>query len=274
MNNNTNPESIADLQLEQLPLAELELFELTGEQREVFMEVIGSALNIKHKTQLFRWTQGIFQYLIGHDVMIYATQTSLKEYRFQFLTSSRYFGQEQLDEIIAESGLLTESIHQWQTNRIPLFVTNALKEGVFKHYQVLNAPDEELADSELKDIVIHGFSNQSSLVIFGRLHKKPSAEMAHIVELLMPYMHNMISNMADEETGSISDQTSTSYKRLSNREVEIIKWVHQNKTNREISLELNISPLTVKNHVQNIIKKLSVKNRRQAAAKAFKLSLF
>jgi DNA-binding CsgD family transcriptional regulator len=45
------------------------------------------------------------------------------------------------------------------------------------------------------------------------------------------------------------------------------------KTNWEISTILNISPLTVKNHVQNVIRKLSVLNRNQAAIKAAKLGL-
>ena len=45
------------------------------------------------------------------------------------------------------------------------------------------------------------------------------------------------------------------------------------KTNWEISSILGISPLTVKNHVQNILRKLDVQNRGQAAIKASKLGL-
>jgi DNA-binding CsgD family transcriptional regulator len=45
------------------------------------------------------------------------------------------------------------------------------------------------------------------------------------------------------------------------------------KTNWEISTILNISPTTVKNHVQNIIRKLGVENRGQAAVKALNLGL-
>ena len=49
--------------------------------------------------------------------------------------------------------------------------------------------------------------------------------------------------------------------------------MHKGKTNLEISVILDISPLTVKNHVQNILRKLNVQNRNHAAVKASKLGL-
>lgn len=270
MNNNIKLAPVSDV-LEQLPLSDIAL---SSEQREVFMEVIGAALGIKHKTQLFRWTQSIFQYLVGHDVLIYATQSPSGQYHYQFLTSSRYFGQKQMNLIVEEGGLLSVAAQQWKKNKVPLFITNALKEGMFKSHRVINVEEKKLQESELQNMVFHGFSNESSVVIFGRLHKEPNPDMAHVVELLVPYMHNIISNLSTDESGTPLDESQASYKKLSKREAEIIKWVHHNKTNREISEQLNISPLTVKNHVQNIIKKLGVQNRRQASAKAYKLGMF
>ena len=54
---------------------------------------------------------------------------------------------------------------------------------------------------------------------------------------------------------------------LSARELEIMDWVRQGKTNAEIGTILDISAFTVKNHMQRILKKLDVLNRAQAVAK-------
>ena len=54
---------------------------------------------------------------------------------------------------------------------------------------------------------------------------------------------------------------------LSTRELEIMEWVRQGKTNAEIGIILDISAFTVKNHMQRILKKLDVLNRAQAVAK-------
>ncbi|QEA12470.1 XrtB/PEP-CTERM-associated transcriptional regulator EpsA [Comamonas flocculans] len=54
---------------------------------------------------------------------------------------------------------------------------------------------------------------------------------------------------------------------LSVRELEIMEWVRQGKTNPEIGMILDISAFTVKNHMQRIFKKLDVLNRTQAVAK-------
>jgi NarL family two-component system response regulator LiaR len=57
---------------------------------------------------------------------------------------------------------------------------------------------------------------------------------------------------------------------LSQREIEILKLVAAGKHNGEIAEELLISPHTVRNHVSNILTKLQMANRIEAAAYAIK----
>src|ERR1700694_2948402 len=52
---------------------------------------------------------------------------------------------------------------------------------------------------------------------------------------------------------------------LSVREAEVLGEVRQGRTNREIAQRLGISPTTVNKHVQQVLKKLKVRNRAQAA---------
>ena len=54
---------------------------------------------------------------------------------------------------------------------------------------------------------------------------------------------------------------------LSTRELEVLESMCRGKTNLEIAAALDISPFTVKNHVQRIFRKIGVTNRTQAAAR-------
>jgi DNA-binding NarL/FixJ family response regulator len=55
---------------------------------------------------------------------------------------------------------------------------------------------------------------------------------------------------------------------LSDREIEVLKLIANGKDNAEIARELHISPKTVKNHISNILMKLQIQNRIQAAVYA------
>ncbi len=55
---------------------------------------------------------------------------------------------------------------------------------------------------------------------------------------------------------------------LTGREKEILRLVGEGKANSEIAAELFVSPNTVKNHVANILAKLQLENRIQAAVHA------
>jgi LuxR family maltose regulon positive regulatory protein len=60
---------------------------------------------------------------------------------------------------------------------------------------------------------------------------------------------------------------------LTERELEVLALLGERLTNQEIAQKLFISPKTVKRHASNIYHKLSVSNRRQAAAKARSLGI-
>lgn len=57
---------------------------------------------------------------------------------------------------------------------------------------------------------------------------------------------------------------------LSHREMEILQYVTDGMSNKEIAVKLNISQQTVKNHMTSILKKLNVEDRTQAAVNAIR----
>ena len=56
---------------------------------------------------------------------------------------------------------------------------------------------------------------------------------------------------------------------LTNRELQILQFVDEGKSNKQISSVLHISLHTVKNHVHRILEKLKVSNRREAVHLAY-----
>ncbi|MFH8975426.1 AAA family ATPase [Streptomyces sp. NPDC017890] len=61
---------------------------------------------------------------------------------------------------------------------------------------------------------------------------------------------------------------------LTNRERDVLRLVSDGRTNRQIAEELFISPKTASVHVSNILAKLGVSGRGEAAAMAHRLALF
>lgn len=83
----------------------------------------------------------------------------------------------------------------------------------------------------------------------------------YIQSELVPLMKEKLENKS----------TKISYdSMLTKREMEVLKLLTEGLFNKEIAYKLTISEKTVKNHVSNIFKKISVSDRTQAAVYAIK----
>jgi len=60
---------------------------------------------------------------------------------------------------------------------------------------------------------------------------------------------------------------------LTEREVDVLRLLAQGQANKQIALNLHIGEKTVKTHVSNILAKLGVPSRTQAALYAVRIGL-
>src|SRR5213075_855712 len=74
-------------------------------------------------------------------------------------------------------------------------------------------------------------------------------------------------------SGASPDAAETIRAELSDREIEVLKLIANGKDNSQIAADLHISPKTVKNHISNILMKLQIDNRIQAAVYAVRSGL-
>ena len=58
---------------------------------------------------------------------------------------------------------------------------------------------------------------------------------------------------------------------LTEREGEVLYWVSQGKSNKELAMILGISPRTVNKHLESVFEKMLVENRTSAANMALKV---
>jgi DNA-binding NarL/FixJ family response regulator len=83
--------------------------------------------------------------------------------------------------------------------------------------------------------------------------------------VISPRVATLLLGRVREEVQAEREVTAM---RLSGRELEVLGLLADGKANQEIADALYISPSTVRNHVANILAKLHVDNRVQAAVRA------
>jgi DNA-binding NarL/FixJ family response regulator len=87
--------------------------------------------------------------------------------------------------------------------------------------------------------------------------------------LISPHIASKVLQRV-RSTSSVPEIAETIKAELSDREIEVLKLIANGKDNAQIAGDLHISPKTVKNHISNILMKLQIDNRIQAAVYAVK----
>lgn len=109
----------------------------------------------------------------------------------------------------------------------------------------------------------HGYllKNMRPDQLFERLEDALSGEA-----VIDPTMAKRVLQLLVSQAHRSSEKTKQT--ELTPREIEVLEAVGRGASNREIADELFISVGTVKNHIHNILEKLHLKNRTQAAGYA------
>jgi transcriptional regulator EpsA len=248
------------------------IFVPSSKELERLLFAIESSLQINRRFQFFLWSHGVLQALLPHQTLLCVTgNIQAGAYHIDVFASDavNHSALEGVDDSV--QALTRIIIERWLAgNGSPLAI------GVDDENLTDTALREALLESGLGNILAVGtkeFKAQGSFFIFGRLERKPGRRSFGLLELLLPVLHFALHRyFAHEATDA--DKPQLSAPTLSDREIQIIQSVCTGKTNFEIGVDLDISPLTVKNHMQRILKKLGVNNRAQAVARCIELGLF
>ena len=240
---------------------------LTHEKSALFTEIVGASLRMTRREHLFSWLQSSFQYLFPHEVMFCGINTPEHEdVYFEYFGSIHYDANYLRTITSSPAGMVWRAMNLWQEVQRPVLLASDLLPGDYGSYTVPCAfADTNLAESGLHNLAAHGVMGQNgNILTFFCLSCVPQPlgkSHAQLLELLIPYLHSALIRVAGHSTG-------IEFGQITGREREVLQWLKSGKTNWEIAQILGISPNTVKNHVQNILRKLNVQNRSHAAAKA------
>jgi DNA-binding NarL/FixJ family response regulator len=112
----------------------------------------------------------------------------------------------------------------------------------------------------LKDIPAEDLAKAVQLAYRGIYQLEPSIAGKLIGALAASPASSIISPASAVSPAAIAQQYD-----LTEREVEVLRLIAQGATNREIAEALVISEGTVKNHISNILSRLGLRDRTQAA---------
>ena len=77
----------------------------------------------------------------------------------------------------------------------------------------------------------------------------------------------MVASLLRRIATLAADRSSTATESLTAREIDIVRLIDQGCSNKQIAARLSIELSTVKNHVHNVLEKLGVQRRSEAAAR-------
>jgi len=233
---------------------------------ERLLFAIDTAIQVSKRSQFYLWAQGALQAFLPHETLICVTG-DLKQMRVRHDVFSRAVIDREFEALIGDP------VHGFVPGLIAAWLDN--------HYAPIgfdasNLPHPSLTRWVPGHVLAHGAREAASDVdtffVFVRTPVKIGAREIYLARLLMPYLHMAIQRVMRTEGEGVNVRVEQGV--LSEREVQVLQWIRDGKTNHEIGHILEISPLTVKNHVQKILRKLNVSNRAQAVAKASASGVF
>jgi transcriptional regulator EpsA len=256
---------------------------LESRRHHAIVQVIESAVEVRRRYQFFVWTQGTLQALLPHKIAICGVyERSRKKVQLEVFNSILVSAPVMALLTDGQSPLMQYVVSAWINNRgRPLVVD--LK--VLTTRAAITAAAALIA-AGFQELLVHGVSRPQraseieTLFVFASPGTHVSAPQLACSELLLPHLHSTYlrvqaieREISSARPNPVAAHVGYSGASISEREAQVLSWVREGMSNQEIGVQLGISPLTVKNHVQKILRKLGATNRAQAVARAMSMDL-
>ena len=250
---------------------------------QTIANVIESAIEVRRRYQFFVWIQGVFQVLLPHKVAVCGVyERACKQVQLEVFNSILVPSPVVALLTDGQSALMQHIVNAWINNRArPLVIHLASLSG-----RSVAAAADELQAAGFSELLVHGVSRPQrpseieTLFVFASPGIAVTAWQATSIELLLPHLHSTYLRVQSIERENTETRTQPAFSAngyssasISEREAQVLCWVREGMSNQEIGVQLDISPLTVKNHVQKILRKLGATNRAQAVARAMSMNL-
>ncbi|MBQ0928941.1 LuxR C-terminal-related transcriptional regulator [Ideonella alba] len=256
--------ALAPVLLQQLPYAAFE--------RDALIRTAEVALGVGNRGHLFTWLQLHLHRFVPHELVIcHLPQLPASE------ATTVFHSVPLPPRLLAQ---LEQSSPRWLVplrrawvggRRQPCLIDLAA------HAELREAPAlAQLRQQGIDRLLVHGVDAQAclrseSLFVFCTRSRQDPAMTAGLA-LWMPYLH--AAAMRALAGGARVPETSTTPSSpLTARETQILQAVREARRTDEIAAQLDISPLTVKNHLRRIMVKLGARSRLHAVAEALSRQL-
>ena len=247
-------------------------------EEEYLLRAWESALHIRTLKQFFLWASGEMQALLPHAILTcihFDEQDVVRRIECLHNNSHTPATMSALNHPV-EGHAVRLARHNRVNHNLPLILdqhATATRHVVADLYSEL----QRLKLDNALAIGTEALSGGASFFALFSLTEGPTERHVHCLNLLLPCLHlafqRVLSLEGERSQTSISAGTSGPQESLTERESEILFWITKGKNKDEISMILKISPVTVKNHIHRIYKKLKVHNRVQAVLRCHSLRL-
>lgn len=247
----------------------MEAIEFTSEESEYLARILLASTRVSQRHHFFSWVHGPLQALIPHEILLCGVADESGQLQHEVFTACRYFRDEHFERVCHPAhGLLPQLAQEWQESCRPRLIFPQSDETT-------TGWSTRLIELELKNIAYHGMRWTNGQIkgyaSFSRVGIAFDARLELYLEILLPHvLGTLVRVLANENRHSIQQSRPSI---LTGRESEVLRWVSEGKTNDEIAVILNLSMLTVKNHLRHAMQKLHVRTRGQAVTKALSLGL-